>query len=303
MSKITFKPYPFAYFQGRIVPIEEAKISIMTNALHYGTGIFGGIKTAKTNNGPAIFRLDDHVQRLQNSVATLGFNFNFDSAKIKQDILKLAYKNKVGDTAYIRPLIYRSDTLISPDIAGDYDIAIYILNMPHYFDPNKGLRVMVSSWQRNSDNSIPPRTKATGGYINSALAIHEAHGKGFDSAVMLDKNGNVSEGAVMNLFLAKDGRLITPTLDSDILEGITRRTVIELATMLNIPVSEQKVDKEELLGADEVFFTGTAANITWCSTVDDVEISHACGPISESLSQALANLPQTQPALFTPINP
>lgn len=300
-KKGALTPYPFAYFEGKTVPIEAAQLSIMTNALHYGIGIFGGIKAFETEQGPAIFRLDDHLDRLENSVRSLGFSFDFDHDRIKKIILSLARKNKISGTTYIRPIIYRSDTDLSPDIVGDYALAVYMLDMPYYFDPDKGLKVMVSSWQRNSDKAIPPRTKATGGYINSALAIREANQKGFDSAIMLDKEGNVSEGAVMNLFIVKNGELITPSLDSDILEGITRRTVIEIAADLKIHVVERKVKRQELYDADEVFFSGTAAEITWCGTIDDTEISSVPGPITQKLSKRYQSLVATKPSLFTPI--
>lgn len=297
--KKNFTPYPYAYFEGSIVPIEQAQLSIMTNSLHYGIGIFGGLKIFDTADGPAIFRLDDHIERMRKSVEILGFRYDFDPEKVKKIILELASKNNPKGTTYIRPLIYRSDTTISPDIAGEYNLAVYMLDMPAYFDPNNGLKVCVSSWQRNSDNAIPPRTKATGGYINSALAIDEARAKGFDSAIMLDKNGDVSEGAVMNIFLVKDGELITPSLNSDILEGITRRTIIEIAQKIDIKVAERKVRPEELYEADEVFFSGSATNITWCSVIDEKEISKSIGPISQKMVDEFSNLYQVSPNLFT----
>lgn len=297
-----FQPYPYALFEGEIVPIEEAKLSIMTNSLHYGVGIFGGIKAIETENGVAIFRLRDHLKRLENSIDVLGFPFEFDLEQTEKTIIKLTKMNKLAGITYIRPLIYRSDTMLSPDIAGEYSLAVYMMHMPHYFDPEKGLKVCVSSWQRNSDSSIPPKTKATGGYINSALAIDEAHRKGYDSAIMLDKHGQVSEGAVMNIFLVKDGKLITPSVDSDILEGIVRRTVLELAVEMKIEVEERKVEKSELYTADEVFFTGTAANITWCKSIDDTEISPQIGPLTEKFVKTFANLPQTHTQYFTLIS-
>lgn len=300
-KKKTLTPYPYAYFEERIVPLADAKLSIMTNALHYGIGIFGGLKAFQTADGMAIFRLDDHIDRLRQSVETLEFDFAFDSQQIRDIILTLARKNKINGTTYIRPIIYRSDTDLSPNIPGKYDLAVYMLDMPYYFDPTAGLRVMVSSWQRNADAAIPPRTKATGGYINSALAIHEAQKNGFDSAIMLDKNGDVSEGAVMNLFLVKGGRISTPSLDSDILEGITRRTVLELAREQAIPVSESQVQKQDLYEADEVFFSGTAADITWCSTIDENTISDKPGPVTEKLREKFQRIAETHPDLFTPI--
>ena len=283
------------------MPLKNAKLSIMTNALHYGTGIFGGIKIFETDEGLAIFRLDDHLKRLEAGVKALDFNFKVDRTKLKKIIMSLAAKNQVKGTVYVRPLIYRSDTDLSPDIAGNYDIAIYILHMPYYFDPSKGLKVSVSSWRRNPSDSIPPRTKATGGYINSALAIHEAHKRGFDSAIMLDKNGYVSEGAVMNIFIVKNSKLITPPLDSDILEGITRKTVIEMARALNIDVTERQINEQELYQADEVFFSGTAAEITWCNTIESVEISSEAGPITKRLNLQFKSLASSRPDLFTPL--
>ncbi len=300
MSK-NFKPYPYAFFEEKVVPIEEAQISIMTNALHYGTGIFGGIKAFKTDAGVAIFRLDDHIARMKQSVQALGFHYNFDNVLVKKAILNTAQKNSPKTTAYIRPLIYRSDTNISPDIAGDYELAVYMLDMPAYFQSPNGLRVDISDWQRNSNKSIPPRTKATGGYINSALAISEAKAKGFDSSIMLDKDGFVSEGAVMNLFLVKDSQLITPSIDSDILEGITRRTVLEIAEELGIKVAERKVSRDELLQADEVFFSGTATDITWCSQIENTIISKNIGPLTKKIAEEFSGLPQTRPELFTKI--
>lgn len=296
-----FKPYPYAYFQGKIVPIEDAQISIMTNGLHYGVGIYGGFKAYADKDGVKIFRIHDHLQRMKNSVGILKFPFEFDVNKTEKMILDLAKKNKLSGVSYIRPLIYRSDIVLSPAIEGEYDLAVYMMHMPDYFDSEKGIRVCVSEWQRNSDNTIPPRTKATGGYINSALAINDARLSGYDSAIMLDKNGDVSEGAVMNIFLVKDGKLITPSGDSDILEGITRRTILELAGEMGIEVQQRKVKKDELYTADEIFFTGTAANLTWCSAIDKTSIGEKTGPITAKLGKAFDGLLQTHPQYFTKV--
>lgn len=294
-----FQTYPYAIFEKNIVPLEEARISIMTNALHYGIGIFGGIKVFDTPDGPGIFRLDDHIERMEKSAKTLNFRYEFNVARIKEDILKLAKKNKINPQAYIRPIIYRSDTRISPAIEGDYDLAVYMLDMPPYYNYEEGIHVSISSWQRNSSQAIPPKTKATGGYINSALAIDEAKKLGFDSAIMLDKDGYVSEGAVMNLFLVKDGKLITPSSDNDILEGITRKTIIEIASEAKIPFAEGKIEKEELYTADEVFFCGTATDVTWCSKIDDKTISKSRGPITAKIEEEFLALPKKHPELFT----
>ena len=296
-----FKSYPYAYINNRIVPIEQANVSIMTNALHYGIGIFGGIKAYDSPTGSAIFRLDDHLLRMQQSCKILRFPYDFNIESARRKILDLAVKNNIADTTYIRPLVYRSDTNLSPGIPGEYDLAVYMLEMDSYMPRDKGVSVCVSSWQRNADNALPPRTKATGGYLNSALAINDAQESGYDSAILLDSNGNVGEGAVMNLFIVKNGTLITPTADADILEGITRRTVIELASELKIPVIERTISRSELYTADEVFFCGTAVEVSWCSKIDNVEISKKRGKLTAKISDAFDNLPTTHPQLFTSI--
>lgn len=295
----TFKQYPYAYIRGEVVPFEQATVSLATNALHYGGGVFGGIKGILIDDELAIFRLDDHIERLQKSCRILRFPYHVDAEQIRSAITALVQKNKPTGTTYIRPIIYRSDTALAPAIEGEYDLGIYMLDMPHYFDPTKGTRVAVSSWQRNADNAIPPRTKATGGYINSALAIHDANQQGFDSAIMLDAHGNVSEGAVMNIFLVRDGKLITPSSDSSILEGITRRTVIELAREWGVELVERTVNRSELYVADEVFFCGTAANISWCPQIDDVSFGTKPGQLTQRLIDAFDALPTTHPGLYT----
>lgn len=296
-----FTSYPFAFMNKTILPIEEAQISIMTNALHYGGGIFGGIKAYETLDGVQIFRLDDHIERMRQSCKILRFPFEFDTEGIKTTILDLAKKNQLHGTTYIRPLIYRCDTNLSPAITGEYDLAVYMLKMPEYIPQDKGLSVCVSSWQRNSDGALPPRTKATGGYLNSALAIHDAEAAGFDSAILLDSNGNVGEGAVMNLFMVKNGQLITPSIDADILEGITRRTVLLIAKDLKIPVVERTIRRSELYTADEIFFCGTAVEISWCQKVDTVEISSQIGNITLKIRHGFQSLHTTHSALFTKV--
>lgn len=295
-----FKPYPYAFIRGNIVPIEQATLSIMTNSLHYGAGIFGGIKAYETAKGVGIFRLRDHTDRMQNSCKILRFTYEFDSENTAKQILQLARANNLSGKTYIRPMVYRSDTELSPDISGEYDLSVYMLKMNNdYLAHADGLSVCVSSWVRNGDNALPPRTKATGGYLNSALAIHDAKRAGYDSAIMLNQRGEVGEGAVMNLFIVKDGCLITPSVDADILEGITRRTVIELAQELNIKVSQRTVNRSELYTADELFFCGTAVEIAWCKAVDNVIVSKKQGPVTTRLVKAFRKMPSTHPQLYT----
>lgn len=296
-----YKPAPFAFIDGKIVPTEKANVSIMTNALHYGGGIFGGMKAYKTRKGIEIFRLTEHLERMQRSCKILRFPYELNIETAKRHVLRLAGKNKLTSSTYIRPLIYRCDTDLSPSIEGTYDLAIYMLYMDTYFDNSRGLSVCVSSWRRNSDNALPPRTKATGGYLNSALAIHDAKRAGYDSAILLDEHGNVGEGAVMNIFIVKNNVLITPSLDADILEGITRKTIIELATAMGHTIVERNINRSELYTADEVFFCGTAVEVTWCKAVDSVDISEQPGPVTEKLLKAFHSLPETHPHLFTTV--
>lgn len=298
----TFKSYPLAFIQGKIKPTDEASVSIMTNALHYGGGIFAGIRAYKTPKGIGIFRLDDHVRRMAESCKILRFAYNFDEKTVRKHIVDLATRNKLTGKTYIRPLIYRSDIVLSPDITGEYDLAIYMLDMPGYIDNSRGLSVCVSSWQRNSDNALPPRTKATGGYLNSALAIHDAKKAGYDNAILLNQHGEVGEGAVMNLFMVRNGTLITPGMDGDILEGITRRTVMQLAEELGIQVIERTIMRSELYIAEELFFCGTAVEISWCKTVDSVEISKKPGPVTAKLVEAYKLLSATHPEFFTVVS-
>lgn len=298
----SLKPLPYALIRGEIVPVDQAQVSIMTNSLHYGTGVFSGIKGYGSIDGISIFRLADHIERLRNSCVALGFPFFFDAAKIEKQFTELTKRNKPSAITYYRPLIYRSDTQLAPDITGEYDFALYMLEMPSYFSKTEGLSVCISDWRRNSSAAIPPQTKATGGYINSALAIHAARQAGYDSAIMLTHKGTVSEGAVMNLFLVKDNVLITPDVESDILAGITRRTILEIAKEMRVKTTERTVMPEELYDADEVFFSGTATDITWCKSIDNTLISEQKGPLTAQLQTAYNGLIKTHSHLFTTIS-
>ncbi len=276
-----------AFLQGKIIPFKDANISVATNGLQYGIGIFGGIKGYKQDNGQiGIFRLDEHIERLQRSSKILRFQYDFDAKKIKDIFIELTKKNAPKGNVYYRPFIYRSDIALSPAIKGDYDMTLYMLNIADYFDKSRGLKVCVSSWTRNNDNALPPRTKASGGYVNAALAMHDAVTSGFDAAVMLDDSGHVGEGAVMNIYMVRDGVIYTPNVTADILEGITRRTITELAEKLHIPIVERVIDRTELYIADEIFFSGTATELTWVQSIDNVDIREKAGPIYTKLQEA-----------------
>ncbi len=271
-----------AFFEEKIVDISDAKVSIATNSLQYGAGCFGGIRGYVSKNGDVnIFRIDDHIERLLNSAKILRFPINFDKNFVKNAILETMKLNSPKTDIYIRPFIYRSDEGISPGFFGKFDLAVYGLELSEYHSISKGLNICVSSWTRISEKNIPPRTKAIGGYVNSSLAIEEAKRGNFDDAIMLDERGKVSEGSAMNIFLVKNGKIFTPSTTSSILEGITRRSLMQIAKDENLEVIERDIDRSELYTADEVFFSGTGVQVSWVEKIDGVLIRKEIGEITK----------------------
>lgn len=290
MSK-QFTHYPYAFFEGKIVPTEDAKISIMTNALQYGTGAFGGIRGYLTDkkNTVALFHVEDHYKRLFNATKILNIPSPYSIKKMIEVTIDLVKKNKPTTDIYLRPIIYTSSYHLSPNLnpkVATFDFALYMIPLGEYLDINKGLKVCVSTWSRINDNMIPARGKITGGYINSSLARAEAEANGFDEAIVLDKNGHVAEGSSENLFIVRDGTIITAPNSSDILEGITRSSIIKIARDLDIPVIERELDRTELYIAEEAFFSGTGAQVAWISSIDRRTIGTGkLGPITQKLQK------------------
>lgn len=281
--------FPYAFFEGKIVPTEEAKISIMTNALQYGIGVFGGIRgyvsaDKKTVN---IFRINDHYDRLLRSLRILNKSIKYDRRKLEEITLALARKNKPKADCYFRPFAYATDYFISPDLHPlNFDFALYIVPLGEYLSVSRGLKLLISNWVRINDNMIPSRAKITGGYINSSLAKGDAVRLGFDDALMLTADGHLAEGSGANFFMVRDGKLLTSPKFADVLEGITRRTIIELSHDLKIPVEERYIDRTEVYIADEAFFTGTGAQVAWISEVDGRKIgSGKIGPITAKMQK------------------
>jgi len=194
----------------------------------------------------------------------------YSHAELVDVTTKLVKKNKPKTDTYIRPYAYAGSLNLSPNLERDnpFHFAEYMIPLGDYLPTDKGVTACVSSWRRISDNTIPSRAKISGGYINSALAKKEANTNGFDEAIFLNEGGNVAEGSAMNLFIVRDGVLITPSKSDDILEGITRRSVLQFANDLNIPVEERTIDRSELYIADEAFFCGTGAQVAWISEID-----------------------------------
>lgn len=260
---------PIAYLNGKFVPFEEANVSIATHALHYGTAAFGGLRgwvDEANPNQTVLFRLDKHAKRLANSAKYLQADLNAD--QIQNAIVEFVKQNKPTKPFYIRPLIYVSDLGLAPRLHNtEKDLLIYGLSLGDYMSGD-GVSVCFSSWTRQPDSSMPLRGKISGAYITTSLAKSEAINRGFDEAILLRTDGKVAEASAMNIFCIRDGALITPGVEQDILEGITRASIIQLCKDLDIPVIERPLDKSELYIADEVFLCGTAARITPVNKVE-----------------------------------
>jgi branched-chain amino acid aminotransferase len=278
--------FKYAFFQGKVTDLENAKVSIMTNALQYGTGVFGGIRGYYDEDSKtlSIFRLRDHYKRFLSSINLLGCDFPYTLDELINIHIDLVKQNSPRCNSYFRPFAYVGNTSLGPNLQNvTLDYALYMIPLEEYMPLTKGLSLMISSWRRVSDNSIPARGKFSGAYLNSAFARKEANDNGFDEAILLTENGNVCEGSAENLFMVRDGVLITPSPSDDILEGITRRTLMQLARDNNIPVVERTIDRSELYLADEVFLSGTGCQLAWVLAIDRRTISKEIGPISEQL--------------------
>jgi branched-chain amino acid aminotransferase len=280
---------PYAFFEGDIVPFGEANVSIGTHALQYGTGAFAGVRGYLDQDGKTIniFRLGEHAARLLRSARLLRMNLPYDADAISQILVDLVHKNAPTGDVYFRPFVYKSSVQLTPRLQGiDDQLAVYMMPMGDYLDTNRGQKAIVSSWTRISDNAIPSRGKITGAYINSSLAKDEAEEKGADEAIMLSAEGKVSEGSGCNLFIVRDGVLITPPISSDILEGITRRSLLTMAQDLGIPTEQRTIDRSELYIVDEAFFAGTGVQIARIDTIDGRQIgTPGEAPISRRLSK------------------
>ena len=264
---------PYAWFGGRCVPFAEATLSVATHALHYGTGAFGGMRAIPNpSDGQEIllFRADRHAKRLSQSARLLLTELSEDT--IHSAIGQFLQANKPSCPVYLRPFVYTSDLGIAPRLHNiETDFLIYGLELGDYLSP-EGVSCRISSWTRQEDRSLPLRGKISGAYITSSLAKTESVKSGFDEALLLNSRGKVSEASGMNLFIVRDGVLITPGVDQDILEGITRASVLELAQAMGIPTLERPVDKSELFVADEVFLSGTAAKVTPVRRVESTDL-------------------------------
>jgi branched-chain amino acid aminotransferase len=279
-----------AYFEGQFVPLAEARVSIMTHALNYGTGVFEGVR-AYWNAGQDqlyVMRLVDHYRRLLESTKILRMQLDLTADQMSDITVELVRREGYREDVYIRPLAYKSSEVIGVRLHNLQDaFAVFAVPFGKYIERQEGAKVCFSSWRRNDDNAIPPRGKVTGAYVNSALIKSEAMLNGFDEAIVLNADGHISEGSAENIFVVRRGKLITPPVTANILEGITRQVIIDLAkSELGIETEERQIDRSEVYVADEAFFCGTGVEVTPIGSVDHIDLgSGGVGPISQRIRE------------------
>lgn len=284
------KTFPYAYIRKKTCKIGEANVPIQCKAIQYGIGCFSGIRgfwNAKKKN-LFIFRLDDHFDRLQESAKILGMKLQYNYPQFKKIIIDLIKKNKVKEDVYIRPTLYSASTKLTPRFDNeDDDLAVYMISLKEYFHAANGLSVCVSSWRRFDDDSFSVKAKMTGAYASSGLAKTDAIKNGFDEPIFLNRDGKVCEASGANIFGVKDGVVWTPPLASNILNGITRRSILDLfKNEMKVTVREENFDRSMLYTFDELFLSGTAAKISFVRAVDNRIIgSGKIGPITKELQE------------------
>jgi branched-chain amino acid aminotransferase len=286
----------YIWFNGKLVPWEKATVHVLAHALHYGSSVFEGIRAYATPQGVAIFRLRDHTRRLYDSARIYRIQVPYAPEQIDAACREVIAVNGLARGAYLRPIVFRGygEAGVAPKVEPPIDVAIAAWEwgkyLPHESDA-EGVDVCVSSWQRMAPNTIPAMAKAAGNYLSSQLISLEAKRLGFAEGIALTTDGMVSEGGGENLFLVKDGELLTPALAHSVLGGITRNSVLRLAQELGLAVRECAVPRELLYLADELFFTGTAVEVTPIRSVDRIAVGNGKrGPVTERLQQAFFGL-------------
>jgi branched-chain amino acid aminotransferase len=275
-----------AYLDGAFVPFADAKVSIATHALQYGTGVFEGIRAYwnAAEEQLYVFRLREHFERMTRSCRIVRIGLPGDPDELSAIVVELLRRNAFESDVYIRPLAYKAARVVKVALHGLRDgFGVYAFPMGGYLSTG-GLVAHTTSWRRISDEAIPARAKISGAYINTALAVDEAGEHGAEEAIFLTSAGHVSEGGGSNLYLVRDGTLVTPPVTEDILEGITRETIVALAAELGYPVVERPIDRTELFIADELFFCGTGAQVAPCVKVDGRAVGRGTvGPIATAI--------------------
>jgi len=270
---VKFSLSKYIWFDGKLIPLDKAKIPVTTHAIHYGTSIFEGIRTYWNSKNLYVFRLNDHVKRFRNSGKFYNITLNFSDKQIQNAVIDLCKKNKIKKSCYIRPFYFVGQYGINLHVTKKAPTHTAIFSFPFgdLFNKN-GISATISKWRKFSDLSTPTQAKMGGNYLNSILATQDAKQRGFDEAILLDQSGNVSEAPGENIFLVKNNRLVTPPLSSSALDGITRKSIITLAKDMKLNIKVRKVSKKELRLADEIFLSGTAAEITPIIRIDKRKI-------------------------------
>ena len=277
----------WAYFRGELVPLADARISVMTHAFNYGTAVFEGVRAYWNAEQEQLYGLDllAHYQRLHRSARILFMELRERPEELVEVTRELLRRSGFREDAYIRPIAYKSSESIGVRLHNlDTDLTIFAVGFGKYIDTEAGIRAQVSTWRRTDDNAIPARSKITGAYVNGAFAKTEAQLNGFDEAILLTDDGHVSEGSAENLFVVRDGILLTPPVTDNVLEGITRRHILEVAGDLGLPVQVRSIDRTELYQAEEVFLCGTGAQLAPVVEIDRRPIGAGQpGPVTRRL--------------------
>ena len=287
-------PTKYIWFNGELVPWEKATVHVMTHALHYGSSVFEGIRCYDTPKGPAIFRLTPHIRRLFDSAKIYRMDIPYSRAEISEACMAVIRENGLK-SAYLRPLVWRGYGEIGVfPLKNPVEVMVAAIQWGAYLGAEaleKGVDVAVSSWTRVAPNTLPATAKAGGNYLSSQLIVMEAQRHGYAEGIALDVTGNLSEGSGENLFVIRDGVLFTPPITAAILPGITRDAVMTLARHLGYEVREQPLPREALYIADELFFTGTAAEVSPIRSVDGITIGEGRrGPITTAIQKAFFGL-------------
>jgi branched-chain amino acid aminotransferase len=282
----------FIWFDGRFVKWDEATVPIMTHALHYGTAVFEGIRAYASRNNLYIFKLNEHMERLHRSASVYSIALNYTAKELCEATTQLLKKTGLRESCYIRPLTFVGLHGIDLNITRESPThtAIIIFPLAKYFR-GEGIKACISSWRRIHDTAIPPMAKAAGNYLNSILATQESKRNGYDESILLDRDGYVSEASGENIFLVRNNNIYTPSIACSALEGITRDTAITIAKDLGYKVKERSISRTELYFADEIFLTGTAAEIVAVISIDDRAIGNGKeGSVTKSIREKYSEI-------------